>query len=342
MDMTTGIRLLRLLSSRPGAAWTSLEIAQEWRKVSGTEISHRSIQRYMQALSEDGPQSLSLVAVEDGDVKHRFRLRPSQVANWFMTEEAALSLQLTRQVLRDSFGHVDRAANSTLQDVADQVANASQETKRVRDRIRIVPDGIGRLRARIDPLVLKAATDAIRGELKLRISYENAAGKPSSRLLSPLGLVAKDGTIYLVAITGLADTPHHYALHRIKEANASPQPAQSRPDFDLDTHIRETHQFSHALDADAPPIRLVLKVAPETMFHFRERKLASDQTDIPGTGPDKWHIVTATVPKTVLLVPFLVGMGPWIEVLEPADVRAMTAKWLRDSAALYRTDSKGQ
>lgn len=33
----------------------------------------------------------------------------------------------------------------------------------------------------------------------------------------------------------------------------------------------------------------------------------------------------ATVPKTVLLDPFLIRLGPWIEVLEPADVRAEMA-----------------
>jgi hypothetical protein len=49
--------------------------------------------------------------------------------------------------------------------------------------------------------------------------------------------------------------------------------------------------------------------------------------------------VTATVPETVLLVPFLVSMGPWIEVMEPAGIRAKTAQWLRDSFAHYATDA---
>ena len=51
-------------------------------------------------------------------------------------------------------------------------------------------------------------------------------------------------------------------------------------------------------------------------------------------------VIRAALPKLlILLVPFLVSMGPWIEVLEPAGIRAETAKWLRDSLAHYATDA---
>jgi len=339
MDMTTGVRMLRLLNTRPEAALTTMEIARRWRDLGGTEVSDRSIQRYMKALSEDSLEGKALVDVRVEGRERKFYLRASQVANWFMTEEAALDLQLTRQVLGRAFGSMGRSNGDKLADMAEQVSNASLETRRIRDRLRIAPDGIGRLPARIAPQTLKASIDAIGKSKKLKFGYVASAGNETTQLVSPLGLVAKDGTIYLVAVKGLGDTPRHFPLHRMADVDVHFQAAQPRPDFDLDRHIQDSHQFSHRLDAQAPPATVKLRVAPQTLFHFKERALSADQSISPAKRPDGWHVVSATVPDTVLLVPFLVGMGPWIEVLEPASIRAKTAQWLRDASAHYAADA---
>lgn len=339
MKLTTGVRLLRVLNSSKENALTTKEIARRWHDLGGDDVSLRSIQRYMSDLSQDMAGGKALVTATTVDGERAFYLNPYQVANWFMTEEAALDLQLTQQVLGRAFGSRERSNGKKLADMAERITAASPETRRIRERLRIAPDGIGRLPARIDPLVLQAAIDAVGKGKKLKFSYANSADQPSAQLVSPLGLVAKDGTIYLVAIKGLSDTPRHFALHRVSEADVHFQAAQPRPDFDLDDYILASHQFSHVLDASAPPAKLKLRVAPEALFHFAERPLSIDQPKKPAKGPDGWYVVTATVPETILLVPFLVSMGPWIEVLEPTHIRAKTAKWLRDSFAHYATDA---
>lgn len=121
----------------------------------------------------------------------------------------------------------------------------------------------------------------------------------------------------------------------MKSAHVVPQCAQPRPDFDLDRYIDDSHQLSHKLDQEADPLRLKLRVAPRAMFHFLERPLAGDQVIEPADEPDGWQLVTATVPETILLVPFLASMGPWIELLEPLGLRAKLASWLQESAAHY-------
>jgi predicted DNA-binding transcriptional regulator YafY len=339
MKLTTGVHLLRVLNSRKENALTTKEIARRWRDLGGDEISLRSIQRYMSDLSQDTAGGKALVTATTVDAERAFYLNHSQVANWFMTEEAALDLQLTQQVLGRAFGSRERSNGDKLADMAERVTAASPKTRRIRESLRIVPDGIGRLPARIDAQVLQKAIDAVGKGKKLEFSYANSAGQPSAQLVSPLGLVAKDGTIYLVAIEGLGDTPRPFALHRMAKADVHFETAQPRPDFDLDDYILASHQFSHVLDASAPPAKLKLRVAPEALFHFLERPLSTDQPKKPPKGPDGWFLVTATVPDSVLLVPFLVSMGPWIEVLEPAGIRAKTAQWLRDSFALYATDA---
>ena len=341
MKLSSGVRLLRILDSREANALTTTEIASKWRGLGGEGISLRSIQRYMTDLAEDGaggqPALVAISRINLGKKKQelRYYLRPSQVANWFMTEDVALDLQLTQQVLGRTFGSRGLSNGDKIADMAESVTAASPETRRIRERLRIVPDGIGRLPARIDSSNLKAAIDAVGKDRKLRFSYLNASGKLSTQLVSPLGLVAKDGTVYLVGIKGLSDTPRHFALHRMSEADVHFQATQSRPDFDLDRYIAQSHQFSHALDASATPEQLKLRVAPEAMFHFTERPLSTDQVIKAPAASGNWSVVTATVPDTVLLVPFLVSMGPYLEVLEPAHIRNKTAEWLRDSHALY-------
>ena len=289
-------------------------------------------------LSKDSDEGPALVAVVQRGTERAYYLKTSQVANWFMTEEAALDLQLSRDVFGRAFGSRGYSNGDKLADMAEHVVAASPETQRIRDRLRIAPDGIGRLPAKIEPEVLRASIDAIGKNRKLRFSYSSASGKASSQLVSPLGLVAKDGAIYLVAIKGLADTPRHFALQRMTDVDVHFQPAQPRPEFDLQQYILDSHQFSHVLDAKAPPVLLKLRVAPESIYHFRERPLSSDQKETPPKGDELWHVVTATVPQTMLLMPFLVSMGPWIEVLEPAGVRAETAQWVGQMWAHYAGD----
>jgi predicted DNA-binding transcriptional regulator YafY len=223
--------------------------------------------------------------------------------------------------------------------MADTVSGDFVRTRRLRERLRIVPDGIGRLPAPIDPQILASTLDAVAANQKLEFGYVSAAGKASKQLRSPQGLIAKDGAIYLLATKGTSDPPRAFALHRMSDAQSALQPSQARPDFDLDRYIHDTHQFSHALDADAPPVLLRLRVAPKTLFHFTERRLSFDQSIGPARRSDGWHLVTATVPETVLLVPFLASMGAGIEVLGPPGVRNKTAQWLRDAGAHYTSDA---
>ena len=341
MKLTTGVRLLRLLNTRPENALSTLEIERRWRDLGGTEVALRSIQRYMSDLSQDSSEGPALVAVVQRGTERSYYLKTSQVANWFMTEEAALDLQLSRDVFGRAFGSRGRSSGDKLADMAERVVAASPETQRIRDRLRIAPDGIGRLPARIEPDVLRASIDAVGKNRKLKFTYASAAGKASSQLVSPLGLVAKDGTIYLVAIKGLSDAPRHFALQRMSEADVHFQPAQPRPEFDLQQYVVDSHQFSHVLDAGEAPAHLKLRVAPETIYHFRERPLSSDQKETPPEGDEPWHIVTATVPRTKLLMPFLVSMGPWIEVVEPVDVRDEMTKWVGNMWAHYAQDDGG-
>ena len=338
MNLKTGVRLLRLLPTKPEHALSTQEILRRWLAMGGPAVDLRTIQRYMVDLSQDLDDDQNLVAGIQRGAERCYHLRTSQVANWFITEEAALDLQLSRDVFGRAFGPGSGDMGDKMADMAERVVAASPETRRIRERLRIVPDGIGRLPASIDREVLRAAINSISRDRKLTFGYLNAAGKASNQLVSPLGLVAKDGTIYLVAVKGLADAPRHFNLHRMADADVHFQPAQPRPDFDLHRYIADSHQFSHVLDATEPLIELRLRVAPESIYHFKERPLSMDQQLVDPCADDAWFTLTAMVPRTILLVPFLVSMGRWIEVIAPASLRRETAEWIRQTWDHYADD----
>ena len=147
--------------------------------------------------------------------------------------------------------------------------------------------------------------------------------------------MGKDSTLYLVAVEGLSDHPRHFALHRVRSAEVSHQPAQARSDFDLDQYIIDSNQFSHSLLQACADIRLVLRVDPIYIHHFHERKLAASQEIKPPTAEDPWYHLRATVPNTYMLPAFLWSMCPGIEVLEPPAIRAQFVEGVRKMASFY-------
>lgn len=346
----TVARLLEILSVPKEQSLSNEELCRKFYGLTETayglakppEGELRNIQRYTLALSkatEEGPALIEKVVTNQKRGAHKFYHKPSHITHWLMTEEAALNILLTKQILGRAFGSVTQIGMEETGQIADKVAGASKETLRIRERLRVVPDGIGRMPADIKPEVLQPIVNAVAQNKQLSFSYRSSKGMSSERTVSPQGLVAKDGTIYLLATEGLSDIPRFpYPLQRISRAEVSHKPCQERPDFNLDRYIQDSHQLSHVLDGKTLSVELKLRVLPDALYHFKERPLSAEQ-DIGKASPtDGSCIVTANIPSTVLLVPFLLSMGGWIEVLGPPEVRKEVAKRGREIAAHYVVD----
>ncbi len=333
MDMNSIVRLMQLLPVRKEQAISASLLAAKWfeREVSNADL--RKIQRYLLSWSSGSANAPALVELIPGR-PYLYYLDISRVNDWFLSEEAALNILLTRQVLSGPFGTATQIDTERLVDLAEKKTHAvSQDTQRIRDRVRIVPDGIGRLPATIDPKVRQNVIDALALQKQVSFKYKSSKGRESTVRYSPQGLVAKDGTLYLLCTKNLSDHPIHYALHRMTSAQVSHEPLVIQPDFDLDRYIVQSHTLSHTLTQTPDPIELRLRVAKETVYHFIERKLEPEQTI--GDEIDGWHIVTASVPNTMLLVPFLLSMGPGVEVLAPPEVRTEMATRVQSMATRY-------
>lgn len=356
-------RLLEILAVPRHQALTIRQIAEQFFNKRGaghgsesnlSEGEIRKVQRYMQALAEPGAGQPALVeryrGGGDGSTladqkQYRYYQKTSSLNKWLLSENAALDLILAQQILGRSFSsalsgrdqaHPANPGNSTLF-MAEEVASQDVETQRLRSCLRVVPDWIGRVPAKIEKDILKEVVNAIAKDRKLVFEYRTVAKKSKSYMVSPRGLVAKDWTIYLLYTTGLSDQPGPaLALHRMQSASCSHEPRDQRTEaFDLDAFIDQTHQLSHLVSDKPITIDLSLRVAPETIYHFYERPLSKNQDIVKSIDEGGWYTVHATILETILLVPFLLSMGGWIEVLGPQRIRDEVATRIRKMAGHY-------
>lgn len=297
-------------------------------------ISQRTVERHLAALNGDefGPFLDSF----GGDRNRRYSLNLSKLAKQLMSEESALNLLLAGNVLADYFGSVEEMRHSDLQTIAENrlAQNPGSPLHRMRERVRVLNDGLGRLNATIAPEVQRAVFTAIGNREALRITYISSQKKETSdHEVDPQALVAKDGTLYLIATHGLEPHPRHYPLQRVKHAEVVRRPV--RLQIDIDRYIEDSHKLSHVLQPNQGNVELVLRVAPEMMYHFIERPLTTNQRVDTKKDHEGWSQVHNTLPVTIQLVPFLLSMGGWIEVLSPDSVRQEMKERLTKATAHY-------
>ncbi len=237
---------------------------------------------------------------------------------------------------------------SKFQEIAEELIGCRNTPSvlpehRLRNATRIVPDGLGRCRAKIQPEIMLAVKDSIQAGEKLKVVYGSRSEGEQSYELSPLGLVIKDGTIYLIGRTGIAhkNKIKHFPLQRVKSVGKIKTPSDNAG-FNIDDYINKTHQLSHPINQSKSNITLELRVAPEMIYHFEERPLTDKQEIISPENKDSWYTVKAEVPESVLLHPWLLSMGGWIEVVAPESVRKEIRTRIKKMHEHYINDKESQ
>lgn len=343
MKSSVLLRLLPLLPVSPEQAKTASELRQRFYGLpphqAPTLAQRRNMERYLQELSggAGSDEGLNILGCVPGHPA-RYYLRDQQLVEWFLDRRTALVLRFASDAMRGVLGRSEHLKLGTLEGTAEHIIAQDQEARRISERVRIVPDGYGRLSPDIDPQVLTAAMEAVTRNRQLSFDYVSSQGRQTSHRRTLLGLVGKDSTLYLVAVEGVGDHPRHFALHRVRSADVSHLPSQERTDFDLDRYIAATNQFNHPLHEAFDDIELLLRVDPIFIHHFHERKLTASQEIKPPTEADPWYRLRATVPNTYMLPAFLWSMCPGIEVLEPPAIRAQFVEGVRKMASFYLTN----
>ncbi len=230
------------------------------------------------------------------------------LAFWLAGEH--LVPMLPRTTLRRMQPHFTTAAH-----VLDAIA-ADRGAPAWRGKVRVLHRG-PKLKA---PAVAEDIQDAVYEALlhnrRLTVTYNPRWQEREKEYeINPLGLVLKDGIIYLVC--SMWDYPdiRLLTLHRMRRATLLDAPATAPDGFDLDAYIA-AGELDYALGG---PVCLKALFTEGAAFHLEERPLSEDQT--MKAQEDGRMLVTATVADTAELRWWLLGFGDQVEVLAPDELR---------------------
>ncbi|RLL51194.1 WYL domain-containing transcriptional regulator [Mariprofundus sp. EBB-1] len=236
-----------------------------------------------------------------------------------MDTHTALAFYLAKKYLgtmlpRESLKHLQPHF-----DMAGKVLNAIPTDTGIpvwRNKIRVLRRGQFLTPPTVQVEVQGTVYDALLLNRKIRVSYcgrNDSSAKEHE--LNPLGIILKDGLIYLVCTYWDYEEIKLLPLHRMKTAQRLDVPCQIPGGFNLDEYI-DSGELDFAI---GETIKLKVLFSSDAAFHLGERSLSDDQTVIEHS--DGRMKITASVQDTSELRWWLLGFGDNVEVLEPKSLR---------------------
>ena len=217
-----------------------------------------------------------------------------------------------------------RRADGVLADTASPVSTWPE-------KIQVITRGQTLRAPCIDPAVLETVYEALFNDRQFRARYHRRYDDSvHDYIIHPLGIVFRDGVVYLVCMRNGRDGVAQMALHRMQSAEPLEAALERPADFDLRRYVEEG-----GLDfkLGAGRLGLALALDPKTAVHLEETPLSEDQQLAPSS--DGRIRLEATVADTAQVRWWILGLGDQVEVLAPATLRAEIGERLGKAARQY-------
>ncbi|MBX6387173.1 MAG: transcriptional regulator [Microbispora sp.] len=321
------LSLLLLLQTR--GRMTAAEIAEE------LEVSVRTVYRDIEALSAAGVPvyadrgPLGGYRLLDG---YRTRL------NGLTLEEASSLFLAGLPGPAAELGLADVAAAAELKLLAALPPGPRSHAARMRERFHL--DVPGWYRSADDVPYLTEVAEAVWEERMLRMRYRRWGPAEVERVVQPYGLVLKGGSWYLAA--ACSGTVRTYRVSRILEAEVLPEHFERPADFDLAEFWRG---FADGFAARMYKAEAVVRLAPGAedllRYTFGEDVVGKALAD-RRPEPDGWTRLTLPIESLNHARWMFLRMGALVEVLEPAELRALMTEAVADLSRIYGTAQRAE
>lgn len=289
------------------------------------EVSERTIYRDIEALSSAGvpvtaergsgggcsllaEYRTNLTGLSDAEIQAIFLTRPSHLL-------ADLGL---RQASEAAF----------IKLLAALPAMNRRGAEYVRQRIHIDTTGWHRSEERVE--CLPVLQEAIWQERKIAFTYQRGDAVMVERVADPIGLVAKGSVWYMVAI--IDGELRNYRVSRVQAARMLDEPCTRPPDFDL---VAYWEQSSSNFLAALPHFPVSARVSPDGLqqIHFALRFGRITRTDPPDARG--WSRLIIQFENEREACGTLLGLGPEVEVIDPASLREQIIERARGVIEMY-------
>ncbi|MDX8379926.1 MAG: WYL domain-containing protein [Gallionella sp.] len=199
------------------------------------------------------------------------------------------------------------------------------------NKVRTVPESQPLLPPNIKPDVQQIVYEALLADRQLLIKYLSRRKKTATEYrIHPLAAIQRGHVTYLYCRFKDYEDLRTLAIHRIQSATMLDEASTRPADFSIDTVI-ETGKFGFCTKGLITIEAILYKGKSEILF---ETPLSRDQTLTElADGTVK---LVATVPHTLQLEWWLLGLGDGIEVIQPEALREKMAATLDKMQAYYR------
>lgn len=318
--------LLRTVPAHP--QWLSTRELHQRSCASGLEVSIRTIQRDLDFLSSPFP----LHSETRGKTHYwQWMQGASGLEIPSMSQSTALVFQLTDHYLR---GLIPSSVLKLLSPYTERAEQALVNSKlsNWNDKIISLEQGISLTPPEVDEEVRDIVYSALLEGKKIEVEYTRRYTKtPSSYPVSPLGIVLRDGVLYLVCkIMDYSDI-RQLAIHRINQAVLLDEEVTTSKEFSLRDYIEKESAFNYPESNDVIKLKIILDQG--AAWHLTERKLSEDQKLIETK--DGNYCLTASVANTAGLRWWLLGFGDGLEVVLPKSLRKEFKSISKAMAQIY-------
>jgi predicted DNA-binding transcriptional regulator YafY len=276
------------------------------------ETSQRTAHRDMEELSAAGIPVLALRGAQGG-----WELAPGWRTKVPGLDEAELRALLMAQ--SSALGHPGLAAASDRafgKLVAAMPKKMQTQAASIRARLHIDP--VGWHPTADDPGLLPIVQDAIARDCKLTFLYSRADGESGVRTVDPFGIVAKQGTWYLVARAPAG--MRTYRIGRMQNVVVLAVTFKRPANFDLAAHWkRATAQLLEKREQ----FHVTVALAPDAAVELRRWCRAAPAPEVQCTPalPDQWSILHVSFENSEEARFVVMGFGARAQVLAPATLR---------------------
>jgi predicted DNA-binding transcriptional regulator YafY len=320
-------KMLQLLPSKypKDAATIREELENE-----GFKVDLRTVQRDLKELTEVFP----VTAKQGKPISWRWDRNAMSFDIPGMDRTAALTLKMVGEFMArllpksclESLAPNLRRANAILDDFGDKSYGSWP------DKVRVVPRTQPLLPPDVDAEILEVVYESLFKDRRFKAMYlKKGADQPVEYTVNPLGLVAADPVLYLVATLWNYEDVKLLAVHRFKSVESLDERARKPKGFKLDKYL-ESGALGFPL-AGEKTIKLKALFNKHAAAHLHESPLSLNQTITEQDDDDV--LVAAEVLDTHQLRWWLLSFGEYVEVVSPKSLRKDFAEMTRNMASYY-------
>jgi predicted DNA-binding transcriptional regulator YafY len=300
----------------------------------GYDISKRSIERDLKALSEEG---VFPIEKDDRDRPYGWywprNIKPLDIPG--MDSLMALSYVLIEQHIRDILPSSVTASLKPYFSQARAVlkeGSAKNKLSYLPEKIRLLDRGPMQKSPKVPAVITDAIHQALLQNKKLSATYlPRDKERHDSYEINPLALIFKGGVAYLICTLWEYSDIKQLALHRFSQASLLSEEAKVPEGFGIDDYI-STGKLSY-LRSDKP-IKFSATISDFMALHLTEQPLADNQKIVRVEGGR--HKLSASIADSDELLWWILSFGTNIEVLKPVFLRKEIKVRVNEIYKLYK------